>query len=219
MTQENMPALATLGGVDLSGKVKTKNGLTYASWATIWAEVLKVDIDASYTIMKQIDAEGREKPWFDDGRTGWVEVEVTIKGKTASEILPIMNFKNQAIEASAITSLDANKSIKRCLAKAVAVCCGLGLYIYQGEDVPDEVAETNEIKKAIGELVAKKCQQGDAMKKKVAETCKEYERKAFPEYSDDEIVGDYRKIDDIDILNELRRKLLALRVGRKKEEE
>ena len=39
-----------LNSVDVSSKVKTKNGLTYLSWASAWAEVKKKYPDATYKI-------------------------------------------------------------------------------------------------------------------------------------------------------------------------
>jgi hypothetical protein len=48
-----------------------------------------------------------------------------------------MDFKNKSIVADNITSFDVNKAIQRSLTKAVARH-GLGLYIYAGEDLPQE---------------------------------------------------------------------------------
>lgn len=70
-----------------------------------------------------------------DGRTAWVEVEVTVGDRTATETLAIMNNKNQSIPVDNITSTDVNKSIKRCLVKALANL-GLGLSLWQ-KDLDD----------------------------------------------------------------------------------
>ena len=51
-----------------------------------------------------------------------------------------MDFKNKSISLENITSFDVNKSIQRSLTKAVARH-GLGLYIYAGEDLPEEEAK------------------------------------------------------------------------------
>ena len=48
-----------------------------------------------------------------------------------------MDYKNHSITADRVTSFDVNKTIQRSLTKAVARH-GLGLYIYAGEDFPDE---------------------------------------------------------------------------------
>ena len=52
-----------------------------------------------------------------------------------------MDFKNRSIPLSDITSFDVNKSIQRSLTKAVARH-GLGLYIYAGEDLPEDEQES-----------------------------------------------------------------------------
>ena len=55
-----------------------------------------------------------------------------------------MNFRNQSIPADSITSTDVNKAIQRSLTKAVARH-GLGLYIYAGEDLPEEEKPENKV--------------------------------------------------------------------------
>ena len=139
----------TLYDINVNDKVKQKNGLNYISWADSLAEIKKVYPDATYKVYEQIiDASDNltkaTRPWFDDGKSGWVKVSVTIDGKEAIEYYPIMDFKNKAIPAENITSTDANKAIQRGLTKAAARH-GLGLYIYSGEDIPEE--EKKEIKK------------------------------------------------------------------------
>ena len=56
------------------------------------------------------------------------------------EMLPVMDFKNKSIPTEAVTSFDVNKAIQRSLTKAVARH-GLGLYIYAGEDLPEDEME------------------------------------------------------------------------------
>ena len=51
-----------------------------------------------------------------------------------------MNNYNQAIKKEMITTTDINKSIKRCLVKCLAYF-GLGLWVYQGEELPPEEEE------------------------------------------------------------------------------
>jgi len=51
-----------------------------------------------------------------------------------------MDFRNRSISVETITSTDVNKAIQRSLTKAVARH-GLGLYIYAGEDLPEEEKE------------------------------------------------------------------------------
>ena len=206
---EGKSIFEVLNSIDVSGKVKVKNKLSYLPWASAWAEVKKVYPEASFEIKKQQMENGIERPWLDDGKSGWVEVSVTINGQTITEMLAIMNFSNKAIPADQITATDANKSIKRCLTKAIAMH-GLGLYVYEGEDVPEDTAKTIEIKSVIKDIVAKKCttEKGRA---KVGELCKEAEKKAFPVISDEDIRGDYTKIEDLEILQTLKTQLMAVR--------
>lgn len=211
MVENEKSVFDTLNAVDVSTKIKTKNGLTYLSWASAWAEVKKKYPDATYEIKPQvIDDGGNTRFWHDDGRTGWVEVGVTISGIEIVEVLAIMDFKNKSIPADQITSVDANKSMKRCLVKACALH-GLGMYIYEGEDLPEEASKTIELKEKIKELVAKKVKLSDKAKEKVAELCKAAEKQANPELDDDLITGNYNNIEDADVLANLEKQLLAVR--------
>lgn len=132
-----------LYNVDVSEKVKTKNGLNYLSWSAAWAEVKKRHPDAEFTIYEQVmDELGNKRPWFVDpiSNTCWVKTGVRINGIEHIEDLPIMNFKNKSMTSAEVTSIDANKAIQRSLTKACARH-GLGLYIYEGEDLPEEAKE------------------------------------------------------------------------------
>lgn len=51
-----------------------------------------------------------------------------------------MDFKNQSIPLERVTSFDVNKAIQRSLTKACARH-GLGLYVYAGEDLPEQPFE------------------------------------------------------------------------------
>ena len=208
---ESKSVFETLNSVDVSSKVKTKNNLSYISWASAWAEVKKRFPDATYTIYSQtFDENGNSRYWFDDGKTGWVKVGVTIGGHEIIEVLAVMDFRNQSIPADKITSVDANKSLKRCLVKACALH-GLGLYIYDGEDLPEDASKTIELKDEVKELATKKCALSEKAKSKVMELCKAAEKQANPDMDDDLIVGNYNNIEDVDILTNLKKQLLAVR--------
>lgn len=123
----------TLNAVNVNDRVEKKNGLTYLSWAWAWGEVKKRFPDASYTIYENADG------WIyhTDGRTCWVKTGVIIEGQELIEYLPVMDYKNRSIPADSVTSFDVNKAIQRSLTKAIARH-GLGLYIYAGEDLPED---------------------------------------------------------------------------------
>lgn len=134
---------STLNGINVNDKTEKKNGLTYLSWAWAWGEVKKQYPDATYTVYE--NAAG----WFyhTDGRSCWVKTGVTISGQEYIEYLPVMDHRNRSIPAEQVTSFDVNKAIQRSLTKAIARH-GLGLYIYAGEDLPeDDTAAAPEPKK------------------------------------------------------------------------
>lgn len=208
---ENKSVFETLNAVDVTNKVKTKNNLKYISWSSCWSEVLKKYPDSTFKVYPQvIDDGGNTRFWHDDGRTAWVEVGVTINGIEMIETLPVMDYRNQAIAADKVTSVDANKSMKRCLVKACALH-GLSLYIYEGEDLPEDLAKSIELKESIKDIVSKKVKLSDKAKEKVASLCKEAEKQANPELDDSLITGNYKNIDDVDVLANLERQLLAIR--------
>lgn len=129
-----------LNSIDCSNKVEKKNGLTYLSWAFAWGELKKRFPDATYTVYEN------DKGWnyFTDDSTCWVKTGVTVNGIEHIEYLPVMDFKNKSIPLGSVTSFDVNKTIQRSLTKAVARH-GLGLYIYAGEDLPDESDGKNQV--------------------------------------------------------------------------
>lgn len=127
----------TLNAINVNDRTEKKNGLTYLSWAWAWGEVKKRYPDATYTVYED------EQGWIyhTDGRSCWVKTGVTIGGIEHIEYLPVMDYKNKSIPADLVTSFDANKAVQRSLTKAIARH-GLGLYIYAGEDLPEEEKPT-----------------------------------------------------------------------------
>ena len=124
-----------LYGVNVNGHTEKKNNLTYLSWAWAWGEIKKRHPDATYTVYENADGWN----YHTDGRTCWVKTGVTVNGIEHIEYLPIMDYKNKSISIENVTSFDVNKAIQRSLTKACARH-GLGLYIYAGEDLPEEEA-------------------------------------------------------------------------------
>lgn len=142
---EKKSVFATLNAINCNEHTEQKNGLTYLSWSWAWAEVKKAYPTAFYTIYE--NANGLN--YHTDGNTAWVKTGVTIEGIEHIEYLPVMDFKNKAIPVANLTSFDVNKAIQRSLTKACARH-GLGLYIYAGEDLPEDEkkAIVNEIETA-----------------------------------------------------------------------
>lgn len=133
-----------LNAINVNGRTESKGGLTYLSWAWAWAEVKKNCPDATYEILR--DENGL--PYFKADGVGYMcMTTVTINGETLMMWLPVMDFKNKAMLQP--TMFDVNKTIMRCLTKNLAMF-GLGLYIYAGEDLPEE--EMKEEQKKIEDL-------------------------------------------------------------------
>ncbi len=130
---EQKSVFNTLNAINVNEKTEKKNGLTYLSWPYAWGEVKKAYPDAFYTIYE--NANGWN--YHTDGRTCWVKTGVTINGLEHIEYLPVMDYRNDSIPADKVTSFHVNKAIQRSLTKACARH-GLGLYIYAGEDLPEE---------------------------------------------------------------------------------
>lgn len=136
---------AQLNSIDVSGHIEKKNGLSYLSWAWAWTEFKKLFPDSYYTVYENDQGQN----YFSDGKTCWVKTGVTLVDDDFQleliEELPIMNLSNKSIPLSSVTSMDVNKAIQRSLTKAVARH-GLGLYVYAGEDMPEETDEVKQKK-------------------------------------------------------------------------
>lgn len=130
-----------LNKIDVTGKTEKKGNLTYLSWAWAWGELKKKHPDATYTIYENADG----LFYHTDGKTCWVKTGVTVNGIEHIEYLPVMDFRNNSISVDKVTSTDVNKTIQRSLTKAVARH-GLGLYIYAGEDLPEDLRSEDEKK-------------------------------------------------------------------------
>ena len=129
--------------INVNDHIEKKNGLSYLSWAWAWREALKADQNATFDVQT---FEG--KPYMDVNGTGLVWVTVTMFGQPRT-------YKNKPIlnpDAFAV-----NTAIMRCMTKALALH-GLAIYIYAGDDLPDEdgkTAPTPQATAPMGELTRK----------------------------------------------------------------
>lgn len=146
MENKELNYFIELNKINVNDKTEEKNGLTYLSWAWAWGEVKKLHPTATYTIYETTNPQGYVTNYFTDGKTCWVKTGVTINGIEHIEELPVMDFKNRSISLDNVTSFDINKTIQRSLTKACARH-GIGLYIYAGEDLPEDEKEAEEKKK------------------------------------------------------------------------
>ena len=146
-----------LYSLDLSDKLERRENdkLSYLSWANAWAEFKRAYPNAEYRIIKDPTT---NLPYFNDPNIGiMVYTEVTADGQSYEMWLPVMDAKNKAMKeqpytyqvydsykktyvektVQAATMFDVNKAIMRCLVKNLAMF-GLGLYVYAGEDLPND---------------------------------------------------------------------------------
>lgn len=111
--------------INVNEFVDKKGKFTYLSWAWAVDQLLQLDPKATWDYQAPMQF----------GDTLMVFCSVTAFDKTMTSQLPVLNHQNKAI--SNPNAMDVNTAMQRCLAKAIALH-GLGLYIYAGEDVPDE---------------------------------------------------------------------------------
>ena len=76
-----------------------------------------------------------KQPYMETKSGCYVKVSVTIDNITRTQIHPVLDNRNQPVLSP--NSFQINTSILRCLTKCLSLF-GLGLYIYRGEDLPDE---------------------------------------------------------------------------------
>lgn len=116
---------AEIRKINVNDHIEKKNGLSYLSWAWAVDQLLMLDPKATWEY-------GEPKQF---GETVMVFCTVTAFGKSMTAQLPVMDYRNKAIPNP--DAFAVNTAMQRCLAKAIALH-GLGLYIYAGEDLPDD---------------------------------------------------------------------------------
>lgn len=113
--------------VNVNEHIEQKNGLNYLSWAWAVDQLLQLDSAATWSYGEPVRF----------GETLMVFCTVKAFGKEMTAQLPVMDYRNKAIANP--DAMSVNTAMQRCLAKAIALH-GLGLYIYTGEDIPQEDA-------------------------------------------------------------------------------
>lgn len=124
MTAENH--FVQLAAININEHVERKQNMSYLSWSWAVDQLMRHDPAANWQFLE---------PMVYPDKTMMVHCNVTAFGKTLYMFLPVMDHRNKAIvnpDAFAI-----NKAMMRCLVKGIAVH-GLGLYIYAGEDLPED---------------------------------------------------------------------------------
>ncbi len=127
-----MNVFQKLSSIPIKDRVKRKGQLNYVSWADAWSLIKKHYPDAQRTVYEH---EHTGLNFFSDGHTAYVKVGITIDGLEHIDMLPVMDYRNRAINVETMTAFDVNKTIQRSTAKAIAMH-GLGLQLWTGEDLP-----------------------------------------------------------------------------------
>ena len=105
------------------------------SWCYAVQELKKACPTARWGVTKAEDG----APYFKTECGYFVEVWVDVDGVSLSQIHPVLDNRNQAIESP--NAFQIHTSLQRALAKCIALH-GLGLYIFAGEDLPEPDALT-----------------------------------------------------------------------------
>lgn len=129
-----MEVFKELSKINVNDKTEKKGKFTYLSWSFAWAELKKISPTATAKVYHD---ENTNMPYFASKAGVIVKVGITVDGLEHINYLPVMDFRNAAIPADKVNMMDVNKAIQRCTVKAIALH-GLGLYIYAGEDLPEE---------------------------------------------------------------------------------
>ena len=120
---------------DVSEYVKKKGNFNYLSWAYAVQELKRACPTARWGVTKAEDG----SPFFKTSCGYFVEVWVDVEGVSLSQVHPVLDNRNNAIENP--NAFQINTSLQRALAKCIALH-GLGLYIFAGEDLPEPDALT-----------------------------------------------------------------------------
>ena len=157
-----MEVFKKLSAINVKAKIEKKGNVEYLSWSNAWG-LAKNEFPTTQRRVYEDELTGL--CYFNDGKTGYVKVGISIDGLEHVDYLPIMDFRNKSIAIDNITSMDVNKTIQRSTVKAIAMH-GLGLSLWSGEDL----VTTAKIEKVSGPI---ELTQGDANWDKVLKYIKE----------------------------------------------
>jgi hypothetical protein len=121
----NMKTFNELRLINVNEHTERKGKFTYLSWTWAVDQLLQNDPSATWTFGDPV--------YFNE--SVMVFCTVTAMGKSMTCQMPVINNTNKAI--SNPNAMDVNTAMMRCLVKCISLF-GIGLYIYAGEDLPDE---------------------------------------------------------------------------------
>ena len=119
---------AALSSINVSEHVEKKGQFNYLSWPFAVQQLRLFDDTATWVVQRF-----NGLPYLSTECGTFVEVAVTVRNVTLSQIHPVLDSRNKPIPVP--SAFDINTSIQRCLVKAIALH-GLGLCVYAGEDLP-----------------------------------------------------------------------------------
>ena len=119
-----------LNNVDVSQLTKKKGNFDYLSWSNAVREASKLFPEMTWGFTKW-----DYLPYLKTEVGYFVECTVTINGLSKTQMMAVLDFKNQT--ATAPKANDINKSQMRALTKAIALH-GLGIDLWAGEDINGE---------------------------------------------------------------------------------
>lgn len=165
----------TLSKIDVSNHIETKGGLHYLSWGWAWSTLCQHYPESSYSYT--------EPRWCDKTNTVEVEVTVTVEGKSITMWLPVMDYRNKAIENP--SSRDISDARIRCLVKAIAMH-GLGMCLYMGQVKPQEFTDASKEKEEYDNLILDLMPSVNAIKNGIASGDLSTANEAWKELTDTE---------------------------------
>ena len=136
MSKTTQSTFMKLFKTDVSKYTEKKGKFNYLSWAYAVQELKRACPTARWGVTKAEDG----SPFFKTECGYFVDVWVEVDGISLSQIHPVLDNRNDAIEEP--NAFQINTSLQRALAKAIALH-GLGLYIFAGEDLPEPDALTS----------------------------------------------------------------------------
>ena len=136
MSKTTQSTFMKLFKTDVSKYTEKKGKFNYLSWAYAVQELKRACPTARWGVTKAEDG----SPFFKTECGYFVDVWVEVDGVSLSQIHPVLDNRNDAIEEP--NAFQINTSLQRALAKAIALH-GLGLYIFAGEDLPEPDALTS----------------------------------------------------------------------------
>jgi len=142
MATKKQSLFQRLSNVDVSKYVEKKGNLDYLSWAG--AVIYMHENCSVFRFEKNFFQVGNiELPYTID-HDGWAFVRVTVTAdeKTVTEVFPVLNYANKAIQNP--NSFQVNTAHQRCLVKCCAYL-GLGIGLYLNEDLRDSAVVAKEV--------------------------------------------------------------------------